>query len=462
MERPFTLPPLAVSSSDFTLAKLAMLLQTALGISAWKALGPERWPLRANPSSGNLHPVEGYVIASGLPFLADGVHHYLPDQHALELRARWAADAPRGLYIALSSVMWREAWKYGERAFRYCQLDVGHAVAALAMSAGALGVRVREQLGLEPDTLARWLGLDLHELPESEREEPELLLRVQLDADVEALQPPESIAFEGSPSQIDPHPYASWPQLERVALATRARPTLSAHAPLPATAGALSSERGVSELLLGRRSAQRFDVRHVMRAPELAALLAAVRPVAAAPFDALAAAPALDLVLLVHRVEGLESGVYLFSRCGAHSRGLREQLDARFGLQPAAIPGLMMLARVEGRELMRFARALHCQQDIASSSCFALGMLAPLEAQVRADPTTYRALHREAGVIGQALYLAAEALGLRGTGIGCYLDDVLHELLGFDDLCQQSLYHFTVGKPLDDPRLSSGTAYPES
>ena len=461
MERPFALPPIAASCVDFTLAKLAMLLQTALGISAWKALGPERWALRANPSSGNLHPVEAYVIASGLPCLADGIHHYLPDRHALEQRGRWTTHVPRGLYLALSSVMWREAWKYGERAFRYCQLDVGHAVAALAVSAATLGLRVREEPGLHPELLARYLGLQVPDLPASEREEPELLLRVEIGLGDEPLRLPEPIELAGHPSQIDPHPYASWPLIDRVALATRGRPTLRAGVELPDRRDRSDRERRSAELLLGRRSAQRFDLHHVMPATQLAALLAALQPVAAAPFDALAAAPALDLVLFVHRVETLESGVYLFSRCGAHSEALRNRLDARFALQPTAIPGLARLPRVEARELMRFARALHCQQDIASSSCVALGMLAPLESAVRADPSAYRALHREAGVIGQALYLGAEALGLRGTGIGCYLDDVLHELLGFDDLSQQSLYHFTVGKPLDDPRLSSSAAYPE-
>ena len=60
-------------------------------------------------------------------------------------------------------------------------------------------------------------------------------------------------------------------------------------------------------------------------------------------------------------------------------------------------------------------------------------------------------------MIGQVLYLEAEAHGFRGTGIGCFLDDAVHEIMGFKDNHYQSLYHFTVGKPIDDPRL---TTYP--
>ena len=76
-------------------------------------------------------------------------------------------------------------------------------------------------------------------------------------------------------------------------------------------------------------------------------------------------------------------------------------------------------------------------------------------------PWFYRRLHWEAGAIGQVLYLEAEAAGLRGTGIGCFFDDSMHTLLGLagyrtrgePDTRYQTLYHFTVGGPVDDPRL---------
>jgi len=68
-----------------------------------------------------------------------------------------------------------------------------------------------------------------------------------------------------------------------------------------------------------------------------------------------------------------------------------------------------------------------------------------------------RQLFWESGMIGQVLYLAAEAQGVRGTGIGCFFDDAVHEILGLADNQYQSLYHFTIGKPVEDPRL---TTYP--
>ena len=62
-------------------------------------------------------------------------------------------------------------------------------------------------------------------------------------------------------------------------------------------------------------------------------------------------------------------------------------------------------------------------------------------------------------MIGQVLYLEAEAAGVRGTGMGCYFDDPVHELFGLSDLRFQSMYHFTVGGAVDDPRLSTRSPY---
>lgn len=73
----------------------------------------------------------------------------------------------------------------------------------------------------------------------------------------------------------------------------------------------------------------------------------------------------------------------------------------------------------------------------------------------------YRRLFWEAGVIGQVLYLEATAAGLSGTGIGCYFDDAVHALLGLAGASMewQSLYHFAVGRAVDDERLSTLPAY---
>ena len=86
-------------------------------------------------------------------------------------------------------------------------------------------------------------------------------------------------------------------------------------------------------------------------------------------------------------------------------------------------------------------------------------MLARFEDTLTQHPHLYKHLYWETGMIGQVLYLQAEAYGLRGTGIGCFFDDVVHSILGLEDHSYQSLYHFTIGFPVEDDRLSTLPAY---
>ncbi|HSE60582.1 MAG TPA: hypothetical protein VLA99_17905, partial [Nitrospiraceae bacterium] len=76
-------------------------------------------------------------------------------------------------------------------------------------------------------------------------------------------------------------------------------------------------------------------------------------------------------------------------------------------------------------------------------------------------PWVYPRLYWECGVIGQVLYLEAEAAGVRATGIGCFFDDPVHEVFGLKDRTFQSLYHFTVGGPVEDHRLTTLPPYGE-
>jgi hypothetical protein len=173
--------------------------------------------------------------------------------------------------------------------------------------------------------------------------------------------------------------------------------------------------------------------------------------------------PRIALVLFVHRVVGLTPGLYLLPRTTHLAACFDARLDPRFLRQPVegapAHLGLQLLIATPAGELHRAARSINCHQDIASNSCFALGMVAEFDTPLSLDPSAYRDLYREAGLIGQVLYLHAEALGLRGTGIGCYFDDPFHELLGLQDTTLQSLYHFTVGLPLDDSRIETTINY---
>jgi hypothetical protein len=133
------------------------------------------------------------------------------------------------------------------------------------------------------------------------------------------------------------------------------------------------------------------------------------------------------------------------------------QLKPEFLWQPAAAGFPLYL--LEEKNYRRDAKIVSCDQDIAGSSAFSLGMIARFKTVIEKEPYRYRHLYWEAGMIGQVLYLEAEAAGLRGTGMGCYFDDEVHAVMGLKTDLYQSLYHFTVGAPIEDQRLKTLAPY---
>jgi SagB-type dehydrogenase family enzyme len=231
----------AVPGAPVNLRTLSRLLEYALALSAWKQAGGTRWALRVNPSSGNLHPTEGYVLVGGIAELGEGpgLFHYAPAEHGLERRAdcpeALLARLMRGLppqafLLGLSSVTWREAWKYGERAFRYCQHDAGHAIGTVRIAAAALGWSARVLDGVADETLDALLGLDRGaDFEGAERESAELVMAVwpgeaateTSSVDGEAMQELRTQRWHGKANRLsegDPVPYAA---IERVAAASR-------------------------------------------------------------------------------------------------------------------------------------------------------------------------------------------------------------------------------------------------
>ena len=85
-----------------------------------------------------------------------------------------------------------------------------------------------------------------------------------------------------------------------------------------------------------------------------------------------------------------------------------------------------------------------------------MAMIAEFEPSLRHHgPWFYRRLFWETGLIGQVLYLEAEAAGVRATGIGCFFDDPVHQVMGFKDASFHSLYHFATGVAVEDSRLTT-------
>ena len=142
---------------------------------------------------------------------------------------------------------------------------------------------------------------------------------------------------------------------------------------------------------------------------------------------------------------------------------LRAAADPRFEwTKPDGCPESLPLYRLAPGDVRQIAGRLSCGQDIAADGAFSLGMIAEFEDPLkRHGAWFYRRLFWETGVIGQILYLEAEAAGVRATGIGCFFDDPVHELFGLTGMDYQSLYHFTIGGPIEDTRLTTLRPYME-
>jgi SagB-type dehydrogenase family enzyme len=471
-----------------TLGNLGEFLRYSLGLSAWKQYGSSRWSLRVNPSSGNLHPTEGYVIFGPVPGWQEkaGVYHYVSEKHILEIRClltialweRFSADLPPGSFlVGLSSIPWREAWKYGERAFRYCQLDTGHAIGALRFAAALFGWRLQLLRQWSHESIASLLGLDRpDEFAEGEGEEPELLALVSPAwfASPEGPRPAAELIDQfragewlGKANQLSGG-HVDWNLIDKATLATRtqrtvAEPAYTSNSEVSPSPIEKRPELDARELILKRRSALDFDGRSAVSLEDFSRILRRVLPGPHSPWDGLWWKPSVHLVFFVHRVTGLEPGIYLLIRQKEAETALRSNTLKGFLWQwPRGIPeGIPLYLMMKG-DYRNLAARLSCNQHIAGDSYFSLGMIAELSTSIRQyGPSFYRNLHWEAGLIGQILYLEAEAAGSRGTGIGCYFDDAVHQVLGLEGVQFQDLYHFTVGMAVDDPRLTTLPAYPE-
>ena len=416
--------PAAQAHSDAAVFLSGLLFYSA-AISASKRVAQSgyRYSLRVNPSSGNLHPTEFHFATRGLAGWQDGLYHYRPSSHTAELRARgdWAGRLAGGdarLIFVLTSIAWREAWKYRARAYRYCLHDAGHAWQSLEMAARAMGSEVFARGHFADAGLAQVLGVS--------DEWPMLIVEIT-PAGVPAMwepAPPEEW-LGGVPNRLSEE-MTAYPLIEAIHAASSLEPGGEAtrlRRPGRTPAMPLPSSDPFGEVVRRRRSALDFEggVRTISR-QQLAALLdAACRPLESDFGDGL-----VQLYLYVHRVDGMEPGVY------------------RDGV----------LLKAGDQRVM--AAALSLGQDLAGNSCVTFSMIADLERVARVHGNRgYRYAHFEAGAIGQRLYLAAESMGFQSTGIGAFYDDEVNFYLEIPRAQGEVIYHFACGYAVPDDRLDA-------
>ena len=428
-------------------AFLSQLLFYSAAISASKRVPStgENYALRVNPSSGNLHPTEFHFLARGLNGWPDGLYHYDPSRHMAEQRGYedFATKADIGsapIVFVLTSIVWREAWKYGERAYRYCLHDIGHAWQALALSARAIGCDHFAVGHFVDDDVARMVHVHSDEWP---------MLIVNLHGKcipVREADTGKTVWFGGQANRLSKETIAH-PLIDSIHYATKrssrgssgtsfaeSASTGSGEIKLPSPA---TSTRSFGEVARMRRSALDFlGGKRSMSLAELSAILAVTAQPLSADF---AGTRFIQLYLYAHRVDGLQPGIYRFwTECA-------ELEQMKSGDQRVAAAGLSL------------------GQELAGNACVTFSMIADLErAAASYGDRGYRYTHFEAGAIGHRLYLAAEALRLGATGIGAFYDDEVCRHLNLIPEQGQVVYHFAIGYPVPDPRLSASNEPQES
>lgn len=484
-ERPFFAEALKGSSFDpsqMNFDSLSQLFYDSLAISAWKSYQGAKWALRVNPSSGNLHPTESYLISGPIRGVTSSsiISHYSPLSHSLEIRANLPEEIWNKLveglpddtvFIGLSSIYWREAWKYGLRAFRYCHHDLGHVLAAINFSCACLGWRAKLVSYLSTKDLKCILGLA--QTNENEIEIPDCLLAIIPNQDLSNINIDEPIiaddflklTWHGTPNILSSD-HVEWTGINKV----------SESCEKPFTENPINLDLSLADLpnlldndtfplqkaIHQRRSAVSMDRQtRIDRSIFYQFLIKTTPELNPIPFQSFSYESQVHLGLFVHRVNDLPAGLYFLIRNKNHLADLRKKFKKEFlWVKPEACPEKLGLFLLEEGDYQSISKSVSCGQDIAGDGCFSLGMISAFEKPLKQYGSWfYPRLFWECGAIGQVLYLQAEVSGIRSTGIGCFFDDSVHDIFGINDMSYQTLYHFTVGGPVEDKRLTTLPPY---
>ncbi len=414
----------AQSNASPDLEAVAQLLYLSAGITRKRKYPGGEFYFRAAACTGALYEVELYLVCGGLANLDAGVYHFAPAEFGLR---RLRAGDHRGelleatggepavthapLTIVCTCTYWRNAWKYQARTYRHFGWDNGTLLANLLAVATALGLPARVGCGFLDASVNRLLDVDPSR---------EVAFSLVALGHVAALPPP-------APAEISPLHLETVPLSERevdypLMREMHAASSLDSakevemwrgHTPMtifPPPAGSIVQLQTLSdaemprdpiEQVIQRRGSTRKFARSAITLPQLSTMLDRATRGVPADFLEPPGAQLNHLYLIVHAVEGIPPGAYIFHR----SRGVLECLKQGNFRADAGYLGL--------------------EQELPAAAAVDIFFLADLRPILeRFGNRGYRAVQLEAGILGGKLYLAAYAQRLGATGLTFFDDDV--------------------------------------
>ena len=421
------------------LEAIAQLLYLSAGITRQRKYPGGEIYFRAAACTGALYEVELYLVCGDLANLQAGVYHFAPAEFGLrQLRAGdyrsvlveasggEPAIAHAPLTIVCTCTYWRNAWKYQARTYRHFGWDNGTLLANLLAVAAALGLPAKVVCGFVDATVNRLLDVD------SQREVAFSLVALGHDSELSA-QPalpsptaPRTLAeilplgLETVPLSRDEIDYPLMREMHAASslhsadevTAWRGRTPLdpARMTNLPPAAGPVvqltplsdaEMPRDPIEQVILRRGSSRQFARTPISLTQLSTMLDRATRGIPADFLNPLGSQLNHLYLIVHAVEGLESGAYVFHR----DRKVLECLKQGNFRDEAGYLGL--------------------EQQLPADAAVDIFFLADLRPILdRFGNRGYRAVQLEAGILGGKLYLAAYAQRLGATGLTFYDDDV--------------------------------------
>ncbi|MFH1136701.1 MAG: SagB/ThcOx family dehydrogenase [Pseudomonadota bacterium] len=408
---------LAPPRRPLSLTALSNLLFMAYGFTSKVDYGPEVFLYRSAPSAGALYPVEIYLAARGIEGLADGLYHFSVIDFSLELLQ---AGVPEGLpapALILTGIFFRSAWKYRDRAFRYCLLDAGHAAENFVLAGRTMGLNPLFTAEFDDRLINAGLNLD----PAREA----ALAVIRLDGEIELPTSGEIPAF--SPDRF-PLAEATAPHeqiFDLIAEAVRltSTPLHRSAQPSPERSEGVimtmpepdwSGFEGPSLVgaMQNRRSRRNFTPKAVSR-EQLVKLLDLMQT------SDPRRTPNLGFVS--NHVADVPDGYY-HCRERSHNLACRRKGFFNPALADAAL-----------------------SQDWLGRAMVTLVLTADLgRLEQEFGPRALRLAYLEAGRIGQRAYLAAEVLGWGCCGVGAFFDGDVVRILNLPE-GEEPLYLIPVG-----------------